>query len=308
MKKIKTYIPPVFLLTVALILNYEMIPAISLLNKNWEFVLFKISKIALIGCIAWFLIIFIRITKQAYFKKLNIDTTDNLARRKIYTQFELLEKIAVFVIIIVAVASALLLFDSVKKIGLSIFASAGIAGLVLGFAAQKVIGAILAGLQIALTQPIRQDDEVLVENEWGKVEEIYLTFVVIRIWDKRRLILPSTYFIEKPFQNWTRTSSEIIGTVFIYVDYSFPVEILRNEVTNILKNSLLWDGKINVVQVTNTTSDSVEIRILVGALNSSDAWDLRVLVREKVIQFIQENYPECLPKRRLNFNNGELIP
>jgi len=197
------------------------------------------------------------------------------------------------------VAVTLMLFESVRKIGLSLFASAGIAGIILGLAAQKVIGTILAGLQIAISQPIRLDDVLVVEGEWGWVEEISLTFVVVRIWDKRRLILPTTYFIEKPFQNWTRNNSDILGTVFIYTDYNVPFDKLRDELTRLLNSTNLWDGKANVLQVTDAKENYVEIRALMSASSSPKAWDLRVFVREKLITYIQTNYPESFPKTRV---------
>jgi small-conductance mechanosensitive channel len=168
----------------------------------------------------------------------------------------------------------------------------------LGFAAQRSIATLLAGFQIALTQPIRVDDVVIVENEWGRIEEITLTYVVVRIWDLRRLILPITYFIEKPFQNWTRSSAEILGTVFLHVDYSVPVNELRGELTRILHSSSLWDGKVNVLQVTDSKEHTLEIRALASAANASLAWDLRCEIRERLVEFLQRNYPGSLPRIR----------
>jgi len=196
-------------------------------------------------------------------------------------------------------AAILMTFDKVRYLGTSLLASAGVAGIILGFAAQRSIGTLLAGIQIAITQPIRLDDVVIVENEWGRIEEITLTYVVVRIWDKRRLIVPTTYFIEKPFQNWTRVSADILGTVFIYTDYQVPVDKLREEFTRILEKSELWDRKTNVMQVTNATDRTIEIRALMSAADSPTAWDLRVHVREKLITFLQENYPDSLPRTRI---------
>lgn len=189
------------------------------------------------------------------------------------------------------------LFFFTPKPGL--FASAGVAGIIIGLSAQKIVGALLAGIQIAITQPFRIDDAVLVENEWGWIEEINLTYVVVRIWDKRRLVLPSTYFLEHPFQNWTRTSADIIGSIFIYTDYTISFQALREELTRVLSQSELWDRQVNVLQVTDAKEATVEIRILVSAKNSPTAWDLRVHIREKMIEFIQQNYPESLPRTRL---------
>ena len=234
-----------------------------------------------------------------FLKRYDIAAEDNLDARKMYTQINLLEKIIIFIIFLFAIGFILLSFDSIKKIGYGIFASAGLAGIIIGLSAQKVVGALLAGIQIAFTQPFRIDDAVVVENEWGWIEEINLTYVVIRLWDKRRLVLPSTYFLENPFQNWTRTSADIIGSVFIHTDYTISFDALRAELDNVLENTDLWDKKAKVLQVTDAKEQTVEIRILVSAKNSPTAWDLRVHVREKMIEFIQKNYPESLPRTRV---------
>lgn len=208
----------------------------------------------------------------------------------------------VFIIIITAIGLILLSIESIKKIGIGIFASAGVVGIIIGLSAQKIVGALLAGIQIAITQPFRVDDAVLVENEWGWIEEINLTYVVVRIWDKRRLVLPSTYFLDKPFQNWTRTSGDIVGSIFLYTDYNISFDALRKELDRILEASELWDKKAKVLQVTDCKETTVEIRILVSAKNSPTCWDLRVHVREKMIEFIQQNYPESLPRTRVKID------
>ena len=258
------------------------------------------SNIVTILLFSWFLFEITRTGKNILLSRFDINKEDNLASRKIHTQINLLQKIIQFLILLFALGFILLSFESIRKIGIGLFASAGIAGIIIGLSAQKVVGTLLAGIQIALTQPFRIDDAVVVENEWGWIEEINLTYVVVRIWDKRRLVLPTTYFLEKPFQNWTRSSAEIIGTVFIYTDYTIPFQELRNELNRLLENSELWDKKVNVLQVTDSKENSVEIRILVSAKNSPLAWDLRVYIREKMIEFIQKNYPECLPKSRVS--------
>jgi small-conductance mechanosensitive channel len=185
-------------------------------------------------------------------------------------------------------------------LGASLLASAGIASVVIGFAAQKSLSNLIAGFQIAFTQPLRLDDVVIVEKEWGRVEEITLTYVVVRIWDLRRLVLPITYFIEKPFENWTRTSSDILGTVFLYADYSANVEAVRNELTRVLKGAPLWDGKVGLLQVTNTSEKTIELRALMSARDASDAFDLRCLVRESLVAFLQRETPQALPKNRVD--------
>jgi len=201
-----------------------------------------------------------------------------------------------------ASALMLMMFPKARQAGTTILASAGVIGLVVGMAAQRTIGAFIAGLQIAFTQPIRLDDVVIVENEWGRIEEIALTFVVVKIWDLRRLVVPITYFIENPFQNWTRTTADILGTVFIYVDYTVPIESVRAELKRIAEESQLWDKKVCVLQVTNSSERTVELRALVSAADASTAWSLRCEVREKLLTFLQKNHPDALPKIRAELN------
>jgi small-conductance mechanosensitive channel len=261
-------------------------------------------KLAFIFVITWFVIRSINLSREVILRQYDISEKDNLKARKIYTQFRVLENIIIFIVILVAIAIALMTFDGIRRIGVSLFASAGVAGIIVGFAAQKLIASVLAGFQIALTQPIRIEDVVIVENEWGWIEEITLTYVVVRIWDKRRLIVPSTYFIENPFQNWTRVSADILGTVFIYTDYTVPVDELRKELTRILEGTDLWDGQTNVLQVTNAKDHTLEIRALMSAVDSPTAWDLRVLVREQLISFLQLKHPESLPRTRIEMTDG----
>ena len=259
-----------------------------------------LSTVCIILTIAWILILIFKVFKARMLRKYDIEGTNNLKARKVYTQYMILENIIIFIIVILAIGIALMSFDSIRSIGVSLLTSAGIAGIIIGLAAQKAIGTLLAGIQIALTQPIRVDDVVIVEGEWGWIEEINLTYVVVRIWDKRRLIVPTTYFIENTFQNWTRTSADILGTVFIYTDYGIPFEAVRNELSRLLKETDLWDGNVNVMQVTNATEKTIELRMLVSAKDSPTAWDLRVYLREKLVDFIQKNYPEFLPKTRVS--------
>jgi small-conductance mechanosensitive channel len=227
-----------------------------------------------------------------------LDASDNLRARAVHTQVMVLKKVALTIIAIFTLASMLMVFDSVRQFGASILASAGVAGIIVGLAAQRSIATLLAGFQIALTQPIRVDDVVIVEGEWGRIEDITLTYVVVRIWDLRRLVLPITYFIEQPFQNWTRVSADILGTVFLHVDYAVPLEEIRAELTRILRNSSRWDGKVNVLQVTEARERTLELRALVSAADASLAWDLRCEVREKLVEFIQRNHPASLPRVR----------
>jgi small-conductance mechanosensitive channel len=202
------------------------------------------------------------------------------------------------VITVVMFAAGLMMFDQVRSLGASVLASAGVIGIIVGFAAQRTIANLFAGFQLAMTQPIRIDDVVIVENEWGRIEEITLTYVVVRIWDLRRLIVPLSHFIEHPFQNWTRDQSDILGTVFLYTDYKTPVDSLREELRRIVAQSPNWDGKVCGLQVTNASERSLELRALASAADASKAWDLRCEIREKMIYFVQQNYPDSLPRLR----------
>lgn len=224
--------------------------------------------------------------------------SDNLRERKIRTQLQFLRKMAVSLIVILVACAILLSFDNLRKIGTGLLTGVGVGGIIIGFAAQRSLGNFLAGLQIAFTQPIRIDDVLIVEGEWGRVEEITLTYVVIGIWDQRKLILPINYFIEKPFQNWTRTGSAMLGTVFLYVDYSCPVDEIRKEFERLVEDHPLWDKRVKVVHVTNATERTMEVRLLISASSSGRAFDLRCELREKMIAFIQQNYPDSLPKLR----------
>ena len=257
----------------------------------------------LIASIGWLMIKVVYILEEIILSQFRVDTADNLQARRIHTQIQILKKVVIVVVGLLTLAAILMTFEKVRYLGTSILASAGIAGLVVGFAAQRSIATLLAGIQIAITQPIRIDDVVIVENEWGRIEEITLTYVVVRIWDLRRLILPITYFLEKPFQNWTRVSAEILGTVFLYVDYTVPVEAVRAEFRRILEKSEKWDGRVSALQVTNTTERTVELRALVSATDSSSAWELRCYVREKLIEFLQKNYPHALPRLRAEISD-----
>jgi len=256
-----------------------------------------------IGLISFLLVKATYVLDEYVIDRFDIDQKDNLRARKVRTQLNVLKRIVIVVVCILALGMMLMTFEKFRQLGTTILASAGIIGIVVGMAAQRTIGTFIAGLQIAFTQPIRIDDVVIVENEWGRIEEITLTYVVVKIWDLRRLVVPITYFIEKPFQNWTRVTADLLGTVYIYVDYTVPVEAVRAELQKILKDSELWDGKVCVLQVTNTSEHTIELRALMSAQDASTAWTLRCHVREKLVEFIQKNYPESLPKLRASFQH-----
>lgn len=238
-------------------------------------------------------------------ERYDVHKPDNLNARKILTQLKILQQVINFIIAVVGIAIILLSFEEVRKIGINILASAGVIGIIIGFAAQKSLALVLAGFQVAFTQPFRIDDVVIVENEWGRVEEITLTYVVIKIWDERRLIVPVTYFLEKTFQNWTRTSADITGTIYLYTDYSLPVDVIRSELNRILKDHPCWDGRIASVQITDSKETYMELRITVSSSDSSCNWDLRCDIREKMIFFINSNFPGCFPQFRLLLPESE---
>ena len=272
-------------------------PALAISTEAQEVIQNCVS-LALIGTIGYILVQFVNAMAELVLERHDLGVADNREARAVYTQVMVLKKIAVGIIAVFAVASMLMVFDSIRQLGTAMIASAGVAGIVIGFAAQKSIGTLLAGFQIAMTQPIRIDDVVIVEGEWGRIEEITLTYVVVRIWDMRRLVVPITYFIEKPFQNWTLTSADILGSVFLQVDYGVPVDAVRQELTRILQASPHWDRKVNVLQVTDVKDRTLELRALASASDAGKAWDLRCEVREKLVAFVQKNYPGSLPRVR----------
>jgi small-conductance mechanosensitive channel len=261
----------------------------------------QIFSLALIVLVSWTIVRSTYVLDDYIFQRFNLDVKDNLKARKIHTQLNVLKRIVIAIVCILALGSILMTFEKVRQLGTTILASAGIVGIIVGLAAQKTIGTFIAGLQIAFTQPIRIDDVVIVEGEWGRIEEITLTYVVVKIWDLRRLVVPITYFIEKPFQNWTRVTADLLGSVFLYVDYTVCIEAVREELQKILKESQHWDGKVCVLQVTNTSERTVELRALMSAADAPTAWNLRCEVREKLVAFIQKNYPHALPKLRAEF-------
>ncbi|HEY5297017.1 MAG TPA: mechanosensitive ion channel domain-containing protein [Verrucomicrobiae bacterium] len=263
------------------------------------------SSILIICAIAWILVQAVSIGQKALIAGYDIQAADNLQARKIYTQTKLIGRTLHVVIGLCAIASILMLFQEVRHLGASLLASAGIVGIIAGVAAQKTLSNFFAGFQIALAQPIRQDDVVIVEGEWGRIEEITLTYVVVHIWDDRRLILPLSYFIEKPFQNWTRASAQLLGSVFVWVDYSFPVDDGRKALKEIIENHPLWDKRFWNLQVSDATEKTMQLRILATTADASKGWDLRCAIREKFIAYVQKNHPQSLPRVRAELNSIE---
>jgi len=267
-------------------------------------VLQRTLQICLILVIAWIAKTTLHIWTTVYLRRFKLDAEDNLLARKHVTQSRIMERIAGWLVVAVAASACLMSFDAVRQYGVSLLASAGVAGIVLGLALQPVLKNLFAGIQLAITQPIRIDDALLVEGEWGNVEEITSTYVVVKIWDWRRMVLPLSYFIENPFQNWTRESASLIGTVMIYLDYSVPVALIRKKAEEIANASLLWDHKVINIAVTDFKTDCMEIRILVSASNSARCFDVRCEMREKLIDYIQRDYPSALPLLRAELRGG----
>lgn len=291
-----SYFIPLVLLSIAL----SVVP----LKESQVNTLRRIIEILDVIVFAWILIKITFVVQDVVRHKYILDKSDNIRERKLITQLQFVRKLSIVTIVFIAVSIILLSFEPVRKLGTGMLTSAGIAGIIIGFAAQRSLANLLAGMQLAFTQPIRLDDVLVVEGEFGRVEEITLTYVVLKLWDNRRLILPLNYFIEKPFQNWTRTGSDILAAVYLYTDYVVPVDELREEFSRILKGTELWNGKTEVLQVTDAMEQCLQIRALMSADSSGTAWDLRCLVREKLITYIQKNYPDALPKVRTSLSGG----
>jgi len=259
--------------------------------------------ITLIANLTFLCLRLIKAVAEAVISMHPADVADNLRARSVHTQSRVFSRIVMTLVSLIGVASILMTFPGVRQIGTSLLASAGVAGLVAGIAARPVLGNLIAGLQIALTQPIRIDDVLIVNGEWGRVEEITGSYVVVRIWDDRRLIVPLEWFIQNPFENWTRATSQITGSVFLWVDCAMPLDPLRQELERICRAAPEWDGRVCGLQVTDTSERAMQVRILVSAGDAGKTWDLRCRVREALIYFIQQNHADCLPQLRASLDN-----
>jgi small-conductance mechanosensitive channel len=266
----------------------------------------KLFSLCLMASFAWGVIALAGAMREVVSAKYRVDVPDNLAAREMATRINMLHRIIVILVAGFALSAMLMSFPSLRHLGTSLLASAGVAGIVIGLAARPALSNLIAGVQLAFTQPIRIDDVVIVEGEWGWIEEIRTTYVVVRIWDLRRLVLPLSYFIEKPFQNWTRVTADLLGTVFLYADYTVPVEEVRQELKRILDSTDMWDGKAWGLQVTDATDRTIQMRALMSASNSGTAWNLRCYVREKLITFLQTRYPQSLPKARAEITGSSV--
>lgn len=257
-----------------------------------------VNGILLLAAITWLGTRAIRGVADGVIQRHPDNVADNLQARRIRTQTNVLARIAAGAVLVAGLALILMTFPKARQFGASLLASAGVAGLVVGLAAKSVFSNLLAGLQIALAQPIRIDDVLIVEGEWGRVEEITATYVVLRIWDDRRLIIPLSWFIDHPFQNWTRTSAALLGTVFLWVDPRLPVDAVRDEAKRLCEASPLWDKRVCLVQVTEVSERAMQLRVLISAADSGAAFDLRCELREKLLAFIAREHPAALPRLR----------
>jgi len=258
----------------------------------------RITSIVLIASMALLLLRSVAAGQRLILGRFDTSVADNLRARQVATQLHIILRLVYIMIGLFAVAAVLMLFPTVRHVGTSLLASAGIAGVIVGFAAQKILGNLFAGIQIAMSQTIRQDDVVVVEGEWGRIEEIALTYVVVHLWDDRRLVLPLSYFIEKPFQNWTRTTAALTGSITLWVDYEIDVAAARDALREIIESSALWDRRFWNLQVSDLSEKTVQLRVLASAADSGRSWDLRCEVREKFIAYLQRHHPASLPRSR----------
>ncbi len=260
--------------------------------------LLHISGLLLIASMTWLAVRAVKAGADTIVELNPANDPDNLEARRIQTQTKVLSRSTMVLIVLIGAGMALSTLPMLRQLGTSLLASAGVAGLVVGFAAKPVLGNLLAGMQLAVTQPIRLDDVVIVNNEWGWIEEITGTYVVVRIWDQRRLIVPLQWFIENPFQNWTRSNAELLGTVEIWVDFSLPVEEVRQAADRICRAAPEWDGRLCLTQIIDANEKGMRLRVLVSAPDASRCWDLRCRVREHLLAWITQHYPESLPRIR----------
>lgn len=256
-------------------------------------------------CLTWLLVRAIGAVERRIVRDNPLDVADNLAARRVQTQTRVLSRAIQGAVVLVGVALVLMTFPAIRQIGTTLLASAGVLGVVAGIAARPVFGNLIAGLQIALTQPIRLDDVVIVEGEWGRVEEITSAYVVVRVWDERRLIVPLQWFIENPFQNWTRTSAQLLGSALLWLDYRTPMGEVRAELSRLCGEDPRWDGRVCVAQVTEADASTIQVRLLVSARNSGDLFDLRCAVRERMIDYLAARHPDALPRLRTDVSRRD---
>ncbi|HEY4440565.1 MAG TPA: mechanosensitive ion channel domain-containing protein [Candidatus Elarobacter sp.] len=266
--------------------------------ERWESALLHVSGLLTIAAFAWAIVATIRLWSDVIVARHRVDVEDNLLARQLGTRVDILARVAITLVVIISIGMMLMTFSEIRALGTTVLASAGVAGIVAGLAARPLFENLVAGIQLALTQPIRLDDVVIVEKQYGRIEEIHSTYVVVRVWDLRRLIVPLSYFITTPFENWTRQTANLMGEVYVFTDFRLDVVKLRDEVPKIVERSPLWDKAFTNLQVTDATEHAMQIRVLVTARNSADLFDLRCFVREELIAYICREQPDALPRTR----------
>lgn len=289
----------------ALIVAFTVVLPVAPFDPATSHIIARLIVISIIGLVGWAAITALHMGADIYVDRLRRDDTNNEHVRKHVTQVRVLSRAADTLILVVTVAAALMTFESVRQYGISLFASAGVAGIVAGFAARPLLSNLFAGVQLGVSQPVRIDDAVTVEGETGSVEAITSSYVVIRLWDWRRMVVPLAYFIEKPFVNWTRDDSSLIGTVMLYLDFSAPIALIREKARELAKASGYWNGDVLSVQVTDAFERSIEVRITASATSTNAAWDLRCDLREKLIDFLQREHPDALPRAGMQKYDSE---
>jgi len=280
------------MIALGLVLAARETPA---LDEIWQ----RVAGFLVPALIGWIVLAILRALVHSMELKADITVADNLQARRRRTRLAIFSRIATFIIIFITIGLMLLSIPGVRDVGVTLMASAGLAGLAVGAAAQPALKSLIAGLQMALTEPIRIDDVVIIGGEWGRIEDIRTTYVVVRIWDERRLVVPTTKFLEETFENWTRDGAQLLGTVFLHLDPLTDIGPLRAEFERQIKANPLWDGRAQVVQVTETTADSIEVRLLMSAKDAGTAFDLRCAIREGMLAWIRENRPEAIVRRRI---------
>ncbi|MFI7488815.1 mechanosensitive ion channel family protein [Micromonospora echinaurantiaca] len=267
-------------------------------GSDWRQVLLHLLVLAVIASVAWLVAALLVVVEDTALARFRVDVPDNRHARRVRTQVVMLRRLTIAVIVVLAVGVMLMTFPSVRGIGAGVLTSAGVAGVVAALAAQSLLGNVFAGLQLAFSDAVRLDDVVVVEGEWGRIEELTLTYVVVQIWDDRRLILPTSYFTSTPFQNWTRTEAAVLGTAEFDVDWAIPVQAMREELRRLVESSDLWDRRVCVLQVTDATGGTITVRALVSAADAGSLWDLRCLVREHLVAWVRDQRPTALPRMR----------
>ncbi|MFP4054419.1 MAG: mechanosensitive ion channel family protein [Phycisphaerae bacterium] len=275
-----------------------VMPMLGLTSSADRMLRHGISLVIVAG-VFWLLSRAVTVLQKVMLARWEISPTSTVRTRRLNTQVALLGRFIRLTLGIVAFGAILMTFPAVQKVGVGVLASAGAVGIVIGIAAQRTLGNVMAGVMIAFTQPIRIDDVVFLEGEWGRIEEVTLTYVVVRVWDLRRLVVPITYFVEQPFQNWTRLSPDLLGYSLLYLDHNAPIPRINEQLRKICEQSENWDGKVAEVQIIDSTETTVLAWALVSAGGAWKAWDLRCEVREKLIEWMREEIPWALPRRRL---------